>query len=473
MIRTKGSGRWLRWAASAAVTAATLGTLVGGVQRVAASNSSDPNITVFAVTGPGIGANKPLIIDVADAPCCALWFTWEVSGANPGMSMYGIGTVSGIGIVDGSWQLATFPVPSGWTVAGLTAQWGFEWVLESHDGSQYIGKWTPGGTLAQDFPVPGGVLRGITYGSDGALWFTGGASADSCGVQGGFIGRMTQSGAVTTFPLPATAGGYNGAHDISFNSSDGPGPGSPWFDLPNQASIGKVTPSSGAVSEFAIPGAHSQCDFLADRDLEAGSDTLLGAPWSGGQRVVGLDGRVKATYPVTDLFSIGGMWMTTAFAGASVERLPGPGGQVVVSGLLDTSYPASAPLVTDGPGGGAWIGVQGAIEFFEPISPPTTPTPISSNGNTSGGVGGGGGASPSASPSSNASPTPVPGFLNFTPSPSPGAGALASAHGNPSSGSGLGIVLGSVAGVVLLASGVAAIVIRRRHTTTTKSPPTP
>ena len=458
---------------AAALTAAVITVLAGaGQQQVAASNADEPWITLYPVQRPEAGGSSPLIKDMVIGPDGALWFTWEISSATPG------GGLSGVGTVTNSGHVGTFPAPSGWNVIDLTSGGGSLWVTETHVGAAYIGQVQPSGQFGQSFPAAGGALRGIAWGPDGALWYAAGASDDSCGMQGGFIGRMTTSGATTSFQLPGQAGD-TGAEDIV------PGPdGALWFDQPNSGSVGRVTPS-GSVSVFRLAGAQPQCQFVSDQVLAAGSDGAMwvGGMWTGGVQRVEADGTATAYPPArqgsgapgrsTDLFSIaagadGNLWYTLAFIG-SVGRMS-TNGQTTQQWGLDPYYAAGAPLIVAGSGGKFWIGVQGGIELLDPSVPLAFPSPSGNSGNTGSG---GGGSSPTPNPSPGSSSTPVPGFLSFTPSPSAGTGAVASTHVRPSSGSGLGIVLGSVAAVVLLASGAAAMVIRRRHTTAAQAPPTP
>lgn len=464
-----GGSSWRRYAAGISAAAAIAGLLIASGQNAKASNSSDPAISVFPVEAPAFPGLQPLITDLATAPDGSLWFTWEISAANSTVP-----ATSGIGTVSNSGQVGMFGAPAGWTLIDLTVGGGFEWVTETHGSAHYIGQWTAAGILVQEFPVAAGGLRGIAWGPDSALWFAAGQSDTTCGLTGSFIGRMTTSGTVTAFPLPARTDGGNGNGNGALDIAAGPD-GALWFDLPNQASIGRITPA-GSVSVFAVPGGWSPCDYVSDMDLAAGSDGAMwiGSNWSGGVRRFTPDGSVETHAASSNLFSItagsdGNLWYTTAFNGASVDRLS-TSGQVTGSWPLDSSYAAGAPLITAGPSGKFWVAVEGAIELLDPSVPLAVPTP-SVNGGTTGS--GGGGPSPTAQPSPSSPSTPVPGFLSFTPSPSAGAGALASAHAGPSSGSGLGIVLGSVAGVVLLASGGSAIVIRRRQKTASKTPPTP
>lgn len=451
MKRSTGPRR-RRYAGALTAVLAVLGSVVA-TQHVAASNTSDPAITAYAVSRPGAG--DPLINDVMPGPEGWLWFTWAT----------GDGSLSGIGTVYSNGSVGTFTTPNGWTVNHMTTGNGYVWAAESHAGAQYIAQWAPSSAIVATFPVTGAAaLQGITWGPDGALWFAAGSSADSCGMQGGFIGRMTTSGDVTTFALPAGGGGDNGAEDIA------PGPdGALWFDLPKEASIGRIT-TSGTINVYTLPGAQSQCDFASDQELAAGPD---GAEWvggrgSGGVHRVSSDGSIT-TYAVSnDLFSLmagsdGNLWYTTAFVAASVNRLT-TSGRLMGTWTLPPAYPAAAPLITLGADGHPWMAMQGVIERLDPNVPPSgatasaAPTPAP-------------GSSPPAGSGSTTgvSSTPAP-FDPESPTPSASAPALASVHARPASGSGLGIVLGSIAAVVLLASGVAAIVIQRRQSGATKSP---
>ena len=461
-----------RRTSAAVVSAAVIvGWVSAAQQHVAASNAPEPWLNLYPVQRPEPGGGAPLIKDMVIGPDGALWFTWEIGSATPG------GGLSGVGTVTNSGHVGTFPAPSSWNVIDLTSGGGSLWVTETHAGAAYIGQVQPSGQFGQSFPAAAGTLRGIAWGPDGALWYAGGASEDSCGMQGGFIGRMTTSGATTSFQLPGQAGD-NGAEDIA----TGPD-GALWFDQPNSGSVGRVTPS-GSLNVFKLAGARPQCQFVSDQVLAAGPDGAMwvGGMWTGGLQRVAADGTATAYPPndpgsgtpdrSSDLFSItagtdGSLWYTVAFIG-SVGRMSTDGQTTKVWGL-DPRYGAGAPLIVAGSGGKFWIGDQGGIELLDPSVPLALPTPSGNGGN----IGFGGGAPrPTVQPSPS-SASPVPGFLSFTPSPSAGAGALASAHASPSSGSGLGIVLGSVAVTVLLASGASAIVIRRRHTSVRKTSPTP
>src|SRR5271157_2192888 len=87
-----------------------------------------------------------------------------------------------------------------------------------------------------EFGTPPGVqigvfdFSGITSGPDGNLWFT--------DVNGG-VGRITTSGAITTFPLPNA----NSGSDAIIIGPDG----NLWFTESLSSKIGRIT-TSGAIT---------------------------------------------------------------------------------------------------------------------------------------------------------------------------------------------------------------------------------
>jgi len=114
----------------------------------------------------------------------------------------------------------------------------------------------PAGTHINNtqYPLPNYVTPvGITNGPDGALWFT--------EYEGNSIGRITTSGAITTFPIPTEDSGPAGI-------TTGPD-GDLWFTEFNADQIGRIS-TSGVVTEYAVPTANSAPDGIA-----AGPDGAL------------------------------------------------------------------------------------------------------------------------------------------------------------------------------------------------------
>jgi streptogramin lyase len=112
------------------------------------------------------------------------------------------------------------------------------WFVESSGGTggtDYVSRLTTGGQLAQ-FAVPNGWLQAVTSGPDGNLWFTQWTDR---------IGRMTPSGAITTF--------VNGISPGAEPQAITTGPDANlWFAEYTGNRIGRITPA-GVVSEFVIP----------------------------------------------------------------------------------------------------------------------------------------------------------------------------------------------------------------------------
>jgi streptogramin lyase len=76
----------------------------------------------------------------------------------------------------------------------------------------------------------------ITIGPDGNLWFT----------EFNAIGRVTGSGVVTEFPLPA---GSSNPHAIAAGPD-----GNLWFTLPHQNKVGRISPSGDITEVLGITG---------------------------------------------------------------------------------------------------------------------------------------------------------------------------------------------------------------------------
>lgn len=96
-----------------------------------------------------------------------------------------------------------------------------------------IGRITASGNVTE-FPLPAGMgAVGIVAGSDGALWFTG---------SNPYIGRITTAGSVTQFPLS-----YPGFDRWITAGADG----ALWFTQRSANRIGRIT-TSGVLTEFSV-----------------------------------------------------------------------------------------------------------------------------------------------------------------------------------------------------------------------------
>ena len=289
-------------------------------------------------------------------------------------------SAQGIGQVTPAGRVTLYPAPSSWTsgsVGGPAFGAGCIWTTESHDGQVYIGEWSSVGTLDGEFPVPGFGAYTVTYGPDGALWWTGIGSSSSQDPQA-FIGRMTVSGRVTTYPLPQP---QDPAYTIVAGAD-----GALWFDIPYSASIGRIT-TSGQISVFPIPGGKP--GVLGIRDaLTAGPDGAIWAASYSNQRLarIASDGSVQeystASCGSPDSITAGGdgnLWFTSANGVSSLLCRMSASGQVTGIYPLPSTF-VSAPWIssiTSGADGDVWFDTAEFIGQLDPASPPSS-APITS-----------------------------------------------------------------------------------------------
>ena len=270
------------------------------------------------------------------------------------------------GLPPGPPQLAVteYPVPfsPGGIVAGPD---GALWFTSSLLASASIGRITTSGTVTQ-FMLPalppnpppfsnlGAIVRGPVVGPDGALWFT--EDFGSLGVS--VIGRMTTAGAVTEFQLPGT-GGLVGANFITVGPD-----GALWFTFINQTthvdSIQRITLSGTFTALYTLPNL-----FTLPDEIVTGPD---GALWftEGGYNKIG---RITTSgslteYPLPSETTLpyvnvglkvgpdGALW----FLESSINKLA----RMTTSGVL-TEYPIpglsglTLDAMTVGPDGAFWI----------------------------------------------------------------------------------------------------------------------
>ncbi|HEX6818869.1 MAG TPA: hypothetical protein VF120_10875 [Ktedonobacterales bacterium] len=194
---------------------------------------------------------------ISSGPDGNLWFT-ESAQAGAGL----IGRITPAGSIT-EFKPAVFGNPTGITVGPDGNLW---YTLPSGLNTSNIGRTTPGG-VSTAFPVTGGLPIGITAGPDGALWFTEGYA--------NFIGRITTSGAMSTFNLPTRNADY-GPIVVGPN-------GNLWFTLTGEYAqtidanqIGEISPA-GAVQVFKINATGEPEDITVGPDgnlwfTESGTD---------------------------------------------------------------------------------------------------------------------------------------------------------------------------------------------------------
>ena len=213
-----------------------------------------------------------------------------------------------------------------------------------------------GATGAAEIRVPSldAAPVGIAPGPSGSVWFT-----ENTGFN---VGRIDSSGNVTEFPVPLNTRGQG----ASLNSiSQGPD-GAMWFTDESSAlpRIGRIDPSSGAVTTFQLP-VRGTPSFLGAQPLEitAGPD---GALWFAGFRG-SLVGRITtsgqtAVYRVPgggDTRSIaagpdGALWFTEA-APDSIGRLDPVTGHITLHPLPSPMFDVVPVGITAGPDGAIWF----------------------------------------------------------------------------------------------------------------------
>ncbi len=224
-------------------------------------------------------------------------------------------------------------------------------------GQASVGRMTTSGKTTI-YPAGAFGPTSITTGPDGALWFTNAATVICCGdtlvATGGSIGRITTSGAVTTYP---TGEGDPGAITV------GPD-GALWFT--NGAdSIGRIT-TSGAVTIYSGSGISYPTAITAGPD---------GALWFTGDNSVGritTSGAVSI-YSVSGASGIaagpdGALWITSTTGQCvpvnkkqtecnsidAIDRMTTSG--VLTSRYSETPGPLTGPLaITAGPDGALWF----------------------------------------------------------------------------------------------------------------------
>ena len=189
--------------------------------------------------------------------------------------------------------IAGYQVPVGGASEAITL--GPDGAMWFTDVTGYIGRITEAGVITL-YPVPGGFNQfyGIATGPDGAVWFTGAS---------GYVGRITTAGAVTEYSVP-------NSDAYPYGITAGPD-GALWFTELYANQIGRIT-TSGAITEYPVPNP-------------------------GGGIAVGPDGA---------------LWFTTTYAI----------GRITTTGST-TEYPVStAPTsIASGPDGALWFTAYGSI----------------------------------------------------------------------------------------------------------------
>jgi streptogramin lyase len=210
------------------------------------------------------------------------------------------------------------------------------WFVETN--AAQIGRITTSGTVTE-FPLPAGFSLPlvISAGPDGALWFTNRVSA-ALG-QAGFaqIGRITTSGTITEFPTPNDDGA------IPLGITTGPD-GAMWFVKNSLAGgvVGRIT-TGGTVAEFPISNPASIPQRIAagpDGALwftDIGTNSIGRATISGMITEFLLPGRGSFPIGIT-AGPDGAMWFTESQAAPpKIGRITTGNGSGLVAAVLPSS----------------------------------------------------------------------------------------------------------------------------------------
>lgn len=264
--------------------------------------TAEGTVTEFAL--PTAGAYPTAIINGPDG---ALWFTEPTA----------------IGRITTAGTISEYHV-KGQTLPGLAvgpdhALWFAE--LPAGDLTRApgrLGRITLDGVVSERPLEAAGIwATAITTGPDGAIWFAeanvaGGNSAGGLAVK---LGRVSSSGTITELPLPATAG-------IVRHMTAGPN-GNVWFtqdpngsdDKQASGTVGRMTPT-GAVSDVAILTGNGPLNCItsgADNSLWVCGRGLLHLSVAGAVNVVALPTADNAVISIVST-SQGPVWFAEAAA---------------------------------------------------------------------------------------------------------------------------------------------------------------
>ena len=235
-----------------------------------------------------------------------------------------------------------YPAPPGSNPGGITSADGALWFVG--EGTSTIYRMTTGGALTNAFPVPTSStpsLDQITVGSDGALWFT--QPGDNQ------IGR-----------IDPTTGALTEYNALSGHQPEGitAGPdGAIWYSATGLGKIGRIHPAApGVVTEHPAVGTAG----AGISDITAASDGHLWFTESLGNQI----GRIATNGVITHHFAV----PTAGSEPSGITEVPGAGlwftefaanqiGQITFGGVV-TEYPgagAGPSAIAGGRDGALWF----------------------------------------------------------------------------------------------------------------------
>lgn len=172
--------------------------------------------------------------DIVRGPDGNIWFTEPATNR-----------IARLDLANGRLTEFNIPTPDSGVASLTTGPDGNLWFTEGR--ALQVGRLTPAGQFTEFLTPPGsGAPAEITAGPDGNVWFVE-TSADG----NNKIARITSSGDITEFPVPAPAGGKAGVRGITAGPD-----GRLWFVEEAANKVGAMT-TSGVITEFTIPTARS------------------------------------------------------------------------------------------------------------------------------------------------------------------------------------------------------------------------
>jgi virginiamycin B lyase len=183
-----------------------------------APNGSSTNY-LFSMTNPRLGGITP-------GPDGNLWAAVETATTSSGS--HTVEVVSPTGAISEK-VLPTYDGAEGIAAGPAGDVWITEWSRAA------IARITTDGTVTERIPSSHAIR--IATGADGNVWFT---------EQADIVGRSTVNGTIAEFPVPTSSAGL---FDITKGSD-----GNVWFTETSAGKIGRITPS-GSVTEFAVPAS--------------------------------------------------------------------------------------------------------------------------------------------------------------------------------------------------------------------------
>jgi virginiamycin B lyase len=320
-----------------------------------AASAAAQSITEIALSDPHSGPGA-----IVKGPDGNLWFTER--------------QINSVGMLPSSGDNPTnFPAPVV-SAGGLTlrtqsitaGQDGNLWYLATEAGNGVVGKFTTAGVGTVVSAVIANRLFSITW-VGGNLWFTGVANSVLT------IRKMTTDGAVTEYPVPSpntfgsATSGIVGGPDLNI-----------WFTESSANKIGRITPS-GVITEFALPAGSGPGAICVGTDqalyfTEAGTNKI------GRMTTAGVLTEYPVPTPSAALQDItsgpdGNLWFTESIAAANKIARIQPGGSAVLEFTVPT--PNSIPFGIASANGSLWFTETnvGKIGRLPQGSGPPPPTP--------------------------------------------------------------------------------------------------